>query len=93
MSDSPKIEVISLKESPRIRSNFVRELFPDMISIKPFETPSLDLDDQCLNQSLKTLVYLFDSLSVEKKRLTHEVIELAKKETIVHLEQDTHSFR
>jgi len=40
----------------------------------------LDLDDQCLNQSLKTLVHLFDYLSVEKKRLTHEVIELAKEE-------------
>ena len=41
MSDFPKIEVISLKESPRIRSNFVRELFPDMILTDPFETPSL----------------------------------------------------
>jgi len=40
----------------------------------------LNLDDQCLNQSLKTLVHLFDYLSVEKKRLTHEVIELAKEE-------------
>ena len=40
----------------------------------------LDLDDKCLNQSLKTLVHLFDYLSVEKKRLTHEVIELAKEE-------------
>ena len=40
----------------------------------------LDLDDKCLNQSLKTLVHLFDYLSAEKKRLTHEVIELAKEE-------------
>jgi transposase len=40
----------------------------------------LDFDDQCLNQSLKTLVHLFDYLSAEKKRLTHEVIQLAKEE-------------
>jgi transposase len=40
----------------------------------------LDLHDKCLNLSLKTLLLLFDYLSVEKKRLTHEVIKLAKEE-------------
>jgi transposase len=40
----------------------------------------LDFDDQCLNQSLKTLVHLFDYLSAEKRRLTHEVIQFAKEE-------------
>ena len=39
----------------------------------------LDLGDEYLNQSLEALVELFDYLSVEKKRLTHEVIELSSK--------------
>lgn len=38
----------------------------------------LDLGDKYLNLSLKTLIELFDYLTAEKKRLTHEVIKLAK---------------
>lgn len=40
----------------------------------------LDLRDEYLNGSVKTLVDLFDYLSAEKKRLTHEVIQLGRKE-------------
>lgn len=40
----------------------------------------IDLGDEYLNTSLKALVRLFDYLNSEKKRLTHEVIELARKE-------------
>ena len=40
----------------------------------------IDLGDEYLNASLKALVHLFDYLSAEKKRLTHEVIELARKD-------------
>lgn len=40
----------------------------------------VDLGDEYLNTSLKALVHLFDYLSAEKKRLTHEVIELARKD-------------
>jgi len=38
----------------------------------------LDLGDEYLNRSLNALVNLFDYLSTEKKRLTHEVIQLAR---------------
>lgn len=40
----------------------------------------VDLGAVCLNTSLKALVHLFDYLSGEKKRLTHEVLELARKD-------------
>jgi transposase len=40
----------------------------------------VDLGNEHLNTSLKALVHLFDYLSEEKKRLTHEVLELAKKD-------------
>ena len=40
----------------------------------------LDLKDEYLNTSLKALVRLFDYLSSEKRRLTHEVIQLAREE-------------
>lgn len=40
----------------------------------------VDLGDECLNKSLEALVHLFDYLSGEKKRLTHEVLELARKD-------------
>jgi transposase len=40
----------------------------------------VDLGDEYLNASLKALVQLLDYLSGEKKRLTHEVIELARKD-------------
>jgi transposase len=40
----------------------------------------LDLKDEYLNKSLKALVHLFDYLSSEKRRLTHEVIQLAREE-------------
>jgi transposase len=40
----------------------------------------VDLGDAYLNRSLKALVDLFDYLSAEKKRLTHEVIELGREE-------------
>lgn len=40
----------------------------------------IDLGDEYLNASLKALVHLFDYLSAEKNRLTHEVIELARKD-------------
>ena len=43
----------------------------------------IDLGDEYLNGSLKTLVHLFDYLSAEKKRLTREVIELARKDKYV----------
>ena len=40
----------------------------------------IDLGDEYLNASLKALIHLFDYLSAEKKRLTHDVIELARKD-------------
>jgi transposase len=40
----------------------------------------VDLGDEYLNASLKALVQLLDYLSGEKNRLTHEVIELARKD-------------
>jgi transposase len=40
----------------------------------------IDLGNEYLNASLKALVLLFDYLSAEKNRLTHEVIELARKD-------------
>jgi hypothetical protein len=40
----------------------------------------VDLGNEYLNGSLKALVDLFDYLSAEKKRLTHEVIELGREE-------------
>lgn len=40
----------------------------------------LELGNEYLNRSLKALVDLFDYLSGEKKRLTHEVIELSRDE-------------
>ena len=40
----------------------------------------VDLGNEYLNRSLKALVDLFDYLSAEKKRLTHEVIELGREE-------------
>ena len=40
----------------------------------------VDLGDEYLNRSLKALVELFDYLSTEKKRLTHDVIQLAREE-------------
>lgn len=40
----------------------------------------VDLGNESLNASLKALVHLFDYLSEEKKRLTHGVLELAKKD-------------
>jgi len=40
----------------------------------------VDLGYEYLNTSLKALVHLFDYLSAEKKRLTHEVIELARED-------------
>jgi transposase len=40
----------------------------------------IDPGNEYLNTSLKALVHLFDYLSEEKKRLTHEVLELAKKD-------------
>ena len=40
----------------------------------------LDLKDEYLNKSLEALVHLFHYLSAEQKRLTHEVIELAKED-------------
>jgi transposase len=40
----------------------------------------LDLKDAYLNKSLEALVHLFDYLSDEQKRLTHEVIELARED-------------
>ena len=40
----------------------------------------LDLEDGYLNNSLEALVKLFDYLSDEKKRLTHEVIQLARED-------------
>jgi transposase len=41
----------------------------------------LDCGDEYLNTSLKALVQLFDYLSMEKKKLTHEVLELARKDS------------
>lgn len=41
----------------------------------------LDCGDEYLNISLKALVQLFDYLSSEKKKLTHEVLELARKDS------------
>jgi transposase len=40
----------------------------------------LDLQDEYLTRSLEALVRLFDYLSDEKKRLTHEVIQLARED-------------
>lgn len=40
----------------------------------------VDLGDEYLNKSLKALVHLFDYLSDDKKRLTKEVMELARKD-------------
>lgn len=40
----------------------------------------VDLGNEYLNRSLKILVELFDYLSVEKKKLTHEVVELGREE-------------
>lgn len=40
----------------------------------------IDLGDQYLNLSLKALVELFDYLSAGKKKLTHQVVKLAKNE-------------
>jgi transposase len=40
----------------------------------------LDLGYETLNRSLKALVDLFNYLSAEKKRITEDVLELAKKE-------------
>ena len=40
----------------------------------------LDLKDEYLTRSLEALVKLFDYLSDEKKRLTHEVIQLARED-------------
>ena len=40
----------------------------------------LDFGNEYLNRSLKALVDLYDYLSEEKKRLTHEVIELARED-------------
>jgi len=42
----------------------------------------LDLKDEYLNKSLKALVHLFDYLSSEKRRLTHEVIQLAREKNM-----------
>jgi transposase len=44
----------------------------------------VELGNEYLNRSLKALVDLFDYLSAEKKRLTHEVIELGREEKYVH---------
>ena len=41
---------------------------------------TLDLGYDALNRSLKALVDLFNYLSAEKKRITEDVLELAKKE-------------
>jgi hypothetical protein len=41
----------------------------------------VDLGNEYLNRSIKALVDLFDYLSAEKKRLTHEVVELSRKKT------------
>ena len=43
----------------------------------------LDLGNEYLNRSRKALVDLFDYLSAEKKRLTHEVVELSRGEKYV----------
>jgi transposase len=43
----------------------------------------IDLGNEYLNASMKALVHLFDYLSAEKMRLTHEVIELARKDKYV----------
>jgi transposase len=40
----------------------------------------VDLGDEYLNTSLRALVQLFDYLSAEKKRLTQEVLKLARKD-------------
>ncbi len=50
----------------------------------PFTRWLHDLDDQYLNRSLKALVDLFDYLSAEKKRLTHDVIQLARDQKYSH---------
>jgi len=44
----------------------------------------VELGNEYLNRSLKTLVELFDYLSAEKKSLTHEVNQLAKEEKYAH---------
>jgi len=43
----------------------------------------VDLGNEYLNRSLKDLGNLFDYLSAEKKRLTHEVVELGREENYV----------
>jgi transposase len=43
----------------------------------------VELGNEYLNRSLKALVDLFDHLSAEKKRLTHEVVELSREEKYV----------